>query len=226
MSHTLTSRIYKHFARDSRQNTPSRHHPSRTASLYLLATSLLSGCFTTTLPEIPTPPDLPRLVDAAEVQMPLYLLTPEARNRLGFQYLLGIIPVARVYSPNLAQLIRSSLTAQAGFGRYGLLTPTTNAGMAIPRLMVTVSSASTQGWDLLVIRHPSASVTLSAEYHSERGIVRACEVTGSDSKFSPFAFERDLNQVLERASDNAARALIECLGLNAYPLLNDSASTQ
>jgi hypothetical protein len=158
--------------------------------------------------------------------MPLYLWTPEENDRLGFQYLLGIIPFARVYHPHLSQLLRSSLTTQAGFNRYGLLTPTTNEGMTVPRLMVTVSSASIQGWDLLIIRRPSASITLSGEFHPARGVVRTCTVTGDESKLSPFAFENELNEVLEGASTNAAHALIKCLGLNVDPLLGDSTPTQ
>lgn len=222
MSITATHRFQKHFYRDGKPNSAPIPTPGRTAFLWLVATAFLSGCFSTSLPAIPNPPDLPRLVDAAEVQMPLYLLTPVENDRLGFQYLLGIIPFARVYDYHLEQLLRSSLTAQAGFNRFGLLTPTTNAGMAVPRLMVTVTSASVQGWDLLVIRRPSASITLSGEYHPQRGVVRACEVTGNHSKLSPFAFESDLNEVLQGASTQAAHALIECLGLNTDPLESDS----
>jgi hypothetical protein len=195
-------------------------------TLSLLTLSLLTGCFSTTLPPIPAPAALPRLVSAADTRVPLYLSTPQDTDRLGFQYLLMALPVSRIYSAHLADLIRTSLTTQAGFGRVGLVAPSRLTPMPIPRLMVNVRSVSVNGWDLLIIRRPSASITLSAEYYTSTGRAQACEVTGSHSKLSPFAFERDLNEVLELASDDAARQLLACLRLGDTTTLHDSTGIQ
>jgi hypothetical protein len=185
----------------------------RFSTLLCLSAAILAGCFSTTLPEIPAPEALPRLVDAAKTQMPLYLSTPDTGDRLGFQYLLFALPVSSVYAPHLSEIVRTSLTTQAGFGSYGLLPATSNQGITNPRLMVKIVSASANGWDLFVIRRPSATITLAGEYHSRRGAVFVCEVTGSAAKLSPFAFERDLNEALERATNDAAHRLLACLGL-------------
>jgi hypothetical protein len=182
-------------------------------ALLLSLVSLLTGCFRTLLPPIPAPSALPRLVRAADTQMPLFLSTPEDSERLGFQYLLGAIPVSRIYSAHISDLVRASLTTQAGFGRIGLLAPSQLTPMPTPRLLVNIRSLSVNGWDLLIIRRPSASIALVAEYYAPTGIAHSCEVTGSHSKLSPFAFERDLNEVLQHASDDAATQLIACLHL-------------
>jgi hypothetical protein len=181
--------------------------------LLLPLVALLTGCFRTALPSLPAPAALPRLVRAADTQIPLYLSTPEGNRRLGFQYLLMAIPVSRIYSSHVADLVRTTLTTRAGFGRVGLVAPSRLGPMTNSRLEVSVSSVSVNGWDFLIIRRPSASIALSAEYIAPTGIAHSCEVTGSHSKLSPFAFERDLNEVLEGASVDAATKLIDCLRL-------------
>ena len=175
----------------------------------------LSGCFSTPLSKLPAPDDVGRLVESAEVQMPLYLSSANPEDSLGFQFLL-IFPLTRVYAPHLESLVRSKLTIQAGYGKHGLVAPTSASGMQRPRLVVTIADSDVNGYDLLFVRRPTAAVTLLGHYHTSSGIVHECIGTGSASSFSLFAFERDLNHALEQASERAAHDLISCLGIDTY----------
>lgn len=177
--------------------------------------TFLSGCFSTPLSKLELSDDIGRLVDSAEVQMPLFLTTAEPNDALGFQFLL-FIPVTRVYAPHLESLVRSQLTIQAGFGKHGLVAPTSASGMQRPRLVVSITDSDVNGYDLLFVRRPSASVTLLGQYHSPSGVVRECVAVGESSSFSAFAFEKELNHVLEQASERAAYDLVSCLGLDTY----------
>lgn len=147
--------------------------------------------------------------------MPLYLSNPFEDKGSGFQFLFFILPISRVFPDGLSQLVTSKLTTHAGFGKYGLLqTPLGSRPSA--RLEVEVREVEVQGYDLVVVRRPSASITLSATLHTTDGVSRACQTSGSYSEFARFAFVPDLENVLEQATDRAAQELIRCLGLAQF----------
>lgn len=185
-----------------------------TFALTTLLIPLIAGCFSTALPATPQSDSVSRLVTAAEVQVPFYFAPPTADERRGFQYLLVGFPFSGVYTPHLSSLVKYNLTVQAGLHRYGLVEPTTTQGMQVPRLVATVKHASVNAYDFIFFRRPVASITLSGTYYSQRGKVQECEVTGTHGDYKVFAFDRELMYALEKAAEDAATKLIECLGLD------------
>ncbi len=151
-------------------------------------------------------------MESASRHIALTVTNPLSDSSHGYQFLLFAIPVTRVFPNGLADLTASKLTMYAGFAGNGL-----HQGPGVahtsPRIDARVESVSVNGYDLLVTRRPSASITLSATLYNRDSSIRKCEAHGSFSKFSKFAFEEDLKYVLDRATDAAARDLLECLGL-------------
>lgn len=183
-------------------------------AIAILGIPLIAGCFSTSLPATPESDSVSRLVTAAEVQVPFYFAPPHADERRGYQYLLVGLPFSAVYTPHLSSLVKYNLTVQAGLHRYGLVEPTTTQGMQVPRLVATVKDASVNAYDFIFFRRPVASVTLSGTYYSQRGKVQECEVTGRHGDYKVFAFDKELMYALEKAAEDAATKLIECLGLD------------
>lgn len=172
----------------------------------------LSACFSTHLGEYKPPTDLSKLVDSAETFIPLQVANPLSDSSHGYQYLLAALPISRVFPDDLANMLTDKLTLHAGLNRYGLTKILPNTPL-LPRLKVKIEDVSINGYDLIVVRRPSASITITGSLHTAKNTVKECSATGSASEYSRFAFTPHLNQVLERATDSAAQQLIACLGL-------------
>lgn len=185
-----------------------------TGALATLVIPLIAGCFSTTLPSTPESDSVNRLVAAAEVQVPFYFAPPNPEERKGYQYLVVAFPFSAVYTPHLTSLVKYNLKVQAGLHRYGLVEPTTTQGMQVPRLMASVKDASVNAYDFIFFRRPVASITLSGTYYSQRGRVQECEVTGHHGDYKMFAFDRELMFALEKATEDATKKLVACLGLD------------
>lgn len=196
------------------QHTTQRKPLIRRALLLGLMTLVLSGCFTTHLTDSAAVPELDSLVESAQVHIPLYVSNPLEGSSHGYQFLLFVLPITRVFPDELQQLVTTKVTTHAGFAGYGLLSRLP-AGTPLPRLEVSIEAASVNGYDLLVTRRPSASVTLRGRLFTRDATTRDCETSGSHSEFSRFAFARDLQAALERAVDAASKELVLCLGLTA-----------
>jgi hypothetical protein len=181
----------------------------------------VSGCFSTHLSESSPPPDLDALVESAQVHLPLYVQNPLEGSSHGYQFLLIVLPITRVFPDQLTSLVTTKMTTHAGFGGYGLLSRLP-PGTPTPRLEVSIESVSVNGYDLIVTRRPSASITLRGRLFTAEGTMRDCQSSGSFSEFARFAFAGDLEGALERATDTAAKELVGCLGL--HPLRGTSAS--
>jgi hypothetical protein len=189
-----------------------KHYLTRVFSPLLLCVLTLSACFRAELGRFETPPEIQSLADSASRHLALSVTNPLADSSHGYQFLLFIIPVTRVFPDGLAELVASKLTMYAGFGGNGLH-QNQEADPLSPRITAHVESVSVNGYDLLVTRRPSASITLRATLHTRDGLIRECKAHGSFSQFSKFAFEEELRHALDRATDAAARELLECLGL-------------
>jgi hypothetical protein len=172
----------------------------------------LSACFRAELGRFETPPEIDNLADSASRHLALSVTNPRADSSHGYQFLLFIIPVTRVFPDGLAELVATKLTMYAGFSGNGLHQDL-KADHPTSRLTAHVDSVSVNGYDLLVTRRPSASITLRAALYTRDGSIRECKARGSFSEFSKFAFEEELRHALDRATDAAARELLECLGL-------------
>jgi hypothetical protein len=144
--------------------------------------------------------------------MPLSIEHRGADRSHGYQFLFFVLPVARVFPDHLSDLVADKLTTYAGFGKVGLLrgvdAPAPSTGIS-----VLIESVSVNGYDILVTRRPTASISLRGQLY-QRGVIRRdCRATGSFSEFARFAFAEDLQRSLEQAVDAAARDLLECMGI-------------
>lgn len=171
-----------------------------------------SGCFANQIGPFPEPPHLGALVESAEIQIPLYVQDSTSNQSHGYQFLLFILPVSSVYADQLSKLVTHQITTQAGFGKYGMLQPHPGT-RPIPRLEVTVKQASINGYDFLITRRPSASISLAGTLYDQSGAPRECRVEGSYAEFSRFAFNPDLDNAIEKATELAAKELVRCLRL-------------
>lgn len=173
---------------------------------------IIAGCFSTRLPKIPTPSALPRLIEAAEMQMPLRVVANDQATDVGYQYMLFGIPVARVDAPYISESVGAAVTKHAGVARIGLVPPS-DRGLENPRVEVRVSKLRVNGYDFLLFRRPTASITMVGTFHQQPGKIRECEASAEYAEFSSFAFVKELNRALEQAVDSAAHQLVSCMGL-------------
>ena len=207
-----------YIASPAHQRIPTTNAPQRAPCRLRVSKALLpllcalSACFRVELGQFETPAEVTSLVESASRHLALRVTNPTADANHGYQFLLFAIPVTRVFPDGLAELVVSKLTMYAGFAGNGLHTDT-EAARTTPRVEARVESVSVNGYDLLVTRRPSASIALSATLFGRDGLVRECKAQASFSQFSKFAFEQELKHVLDRATDAAARDLLECLGL-------------
>lgn len=175
------------------------------------------GCFSSTLSSTTVAPrEVERLRILADKHLPLSLkLTSPRDAAVGYQYILLALPVARVYAPSLLRDLIDGLTTAAASSGYSvdLLQPSQAAS---PRLEVVASDITVSGYDLLVVRRPSASITLKGTLSSPAGVDRVCEVVGSETRTSRFAFTPELEEVLRESVDKATRKLLSCLFPEAF----------
>ena len=181
----------------------------------------LSGCFTTHLNNYKSTPGLDTLVSSAEHSLPLNVVNPSPNVSRGFQFLLGILPTSRVFTEDLASIVTSRLQFHAGSAGYGL-NPSDELPPTKARVIALISDATINGYDLLFIRRPSASVTMEGSLFNQSGLVTSCAENGNYSELSKFAFESDLIRALELAADQAAQKLTKCLGIGAQLNTHDA----
>lgn len=185
---------------------------SRYLVLFIGIATLCCGCFRTNLPQAPHSSHLPRLIKLAEQQIPLVVRNEFDKQVLGHQYLL-LFPMARIYTPHLAELLVQRLSLQAGFNKYGLLYQP-NTVLSIPRLEITIQKAGLNGFDLFAIRRPSASLMVKATYFKPDSSVRECTSIQGHAEFRAFAFSDELQEILETTIDMTVQHLIDCLGFS------------
>ncbi len=178
----------------------------------LFTTSLLQGCFAVHLQSFTPLPQLTQLVESCPTTIPLSVLHPSGDSSRGYQFLLGVIPVTRVYPDSLREIVSTTLATHAGLAHCGLTTSQEHS-RELPRFEVAITSASVNGYDLIVVRRPSASVSLEGTLLGPDGTAKRCQAEGSFSEFSRFAFAEQLEAALEQASTRAALMLLSCLGL-------------
>jgi hypothetical protein len=82
-----------------------------------------------------------------------------------------------------------------------------------PRLTVTVSDLRISGYDLIFVRRPSASITLTGILELPNRPLRRCEAHADQTTTSRFAFSTELNMALQETLRTSTRELFDCLGL-------------
>jgi hypothetical protein len=186
--------------------------PTPILAIAIVLACVLPGCFSTHLPpDTESDALIDRLIASTSSNLPLKISFPEAQRSHGFQFLLGIIPFSRVFAEKLPDILTAKLQFHAAKSGYGL---TKNSSIASgPMLSVNVDKLSLNGFDILVIRNPRASVSLTGTIRLASGRSKVCSARGSSSHLAKFAFSPELSHALDLALDSAAKELILCLGL-------------
>ncbi len=183
--------------------------------LCLLLLPLLTGCFTTHLAPDEPRAELDNLAESAPENLSLVLHNPLRDVSHGYQFMLFILPISRVFAEDVSQVVAARLQLHAGVAGIGLSQQSLRAKPS-RQLEITISSLDINGYDLLVFRRPSAQVTLTGTLHSSEGPPQICTQTGKYSEVTRFAFSPELNRALALAADEAAKKLLTCLGITDH----------
>ena len=168
---------------------------------FSLAT-LLTGCFASELPPVEPPSALEKLLSVSDSTLPVRIQTQAFNERsLGHQYLFFIIPLTRVYTPTLTSDLRTQLSVACGM-----------RGSSVRMLEITVQDLSVNGYDLVVVRKPTASVTLSAKLYEKEHLIRTCEESYTATNTAHYAFAAELQSALEESLLHGSYKLLDCLG--------------
>ena len=177
---------------------------------FSLAT-LLTGCFASELPPVEPPSALEKLLSVSDSTLPVRIQTQAFNERsLGHQYLFFIIPLTRVYTPTLTSDLRTQLSVACGMRGYRCSEEPTSSSVRM--LEITVQDLSVNGYDLVVVRKPTASVTLSAKLYEKEHLIRTCEESYTATNTAHYAFAAELQSALEESLLHGSYKLLDCLG--------------
>lgn len=178
---------------------------------FTLAT-LLTGCFVSEVPPVEPPSGLEKLLSVSDSDIPVRIQTEGFNDRsLGHQYLFFIIPLTRIYTPALVADIRTQLSVACGMRGYRCSEePTSDA----PRMLeITIRDLSVNGYDLLVMRKPTASVTIAGTLYENGHVTRSCEESYTATNTAHYAFAAELQNALGESLLHGSYKLLDCLGL-------------
>ena len=133
---------------------------------------LCAGCFASYVAPPPLPLEVQRLVATADRLVELRTTLPDPSTRVGHQYLLFLFPLTRVYPQELSTGLETQLQLDAASRGYRLVRGKPAPGKGGLQLSVEVAEISLNGYDLLFVRRPSASVTLRGSLTGAR--TRSC----------------------------------------------------
>jgi hypothetical protein len=181
--------------------------------LCALTAPLLSACFSFQLPPLEHPAEVQRLLNIPDVPMALRLHVEEPSSSVGYQFVGALVPVTRVYAPHIERDIATHLAIEAAARRYKLQPELGGTTTSYPHLTVNVSDLRISGYDLIFVRRPSASITLTGILELPNHPQRRCETHAEDAATTRFAFSTELNMVLQDVLRTSTRELFDCLGL-------------
>jgi hypothetical protein len=180
--------------------------------LNLITATLLTGCFSSELPPIAAPSGLEKLLSVSDSAIPVTIRTAEFNERsLGHQYLFFLIPLTRIYVPTLTTDIRTQLSVACGIRGYRCSEEPTSTSKRM--LEITIRDLTVNGYDLLVVRKPTASVTMSARLFEDGKLARACEERYIATNTAHYAFAAELQNALSESLLHGSYKLLDCLGL-------------
>jgi hypothetical protein len=178
---------------------------------FTLAT-LLTGCFASDLPPVEPPSALEKLLSVSDSDIPVRIHTGGFNDRsLGHQYLFFVIPLTRVYTPALAADMRTQISVACGMRGYRCSGEPTLRSSRM--LEITIRDLSVNGYDLLVMRKPTASVTIAGTLYENGQVTRACEESYTATNTAHYAFAAELQNALGESLLHGSYKLLDCLGL-------------
>lgn len=178
---------------------------------------LVSGCFAVSLPQ-ETPPDgLLKLAQLSDATLPVRITTDDlTESYRGFQYLFLAFPFSRVYTPTLPSDLLLQLSIAGGMRGYSF---SLLHGDTTPPLYVDIriTKTSVNGYDLIFVRKPTASVSLEARLYEHGSLKRECSISHSASDAAHYAFSTELQVALSEALLQSSYKLLDCLEITAIP---------
>jgi hypothetical protein len=162
--------------------------------------------------DLEPPSGLEKLLNVSDATIPVSIDTQGFHDRsLGHQYLFLAFPLTRIYVPSLASDAAMELSVACGMRGYHCATTSTPS--ARRTLAITVQDASVNGYDLIVARKPTASVTLTGKLMQDGEVIRSCEESYSATNTAHYAFNAELQHALGEALLQASYKVLDCLGL-------------
>jgi hypothetical protein len=159
------------------------------------------------------PSGLEKLIAVSDSTLPVSINTAGFDERsLGHQYLLMALPITRIYLPSLKSDLAMELSVACGMRGYRCSAD--YPGPSAQTLAIRLTDVSVNGYDLLFVRKPTASVTLSGELRRGGEVVRSCEESSSATNTAHYAFNAELQHALGEALLQASYKLLDCLGLS------------
>jgi len=181
--------------------------------LALVTLPLLTGCFSTEITPLDPPSGLEKLIGLSDSNVPVQIHTAGFHDHsVGHQYLFFAFPMTRIYLPNLEADTRMELSVACGMRGYRCTDHATQGAKRV--LEITIRDVSVNGYDLLVVRKPAASVTMSAQLFENGSVVRSCEESYTATNTTHYAFTAELQSALGEALLQGSYKLLDCLGMN------------
>lgn len=181
--------------------------------LYLMGALPLTGCFSYQLPPLDHPREIQRLLSIPDAPLALQLHVEGPTTSVGYQFVAALVPLTRVYTPHIERDVTTHLAIEAATRRYKLQPDVRGDTSRPPHLTVTVSNLHLSGYDLIFVRRPSASITLTGILQLPNRAQRRCVAHAENAATTKFAFSTELNTVLQEALQTSTRELFDCLGL-------------
>lgn len=179
----------------------------------LVAPILLTGCFSTELTPLEPPSGLEKLLNLSDSNIPVQIQTAGFHDHsVGHQYLFFALPMTRIYLPNLEADTKMQLSVACGMRGYRCTESATQGAKRV--LEITIRDVSVNGYDLLVVRKPAASVTMSAQLLEDGAVVRSCEESYTATNTTHYAFTAELQSALSEALLQGSYKVLDCLGMN------------
>jgi len=173
-------------------------------------TGILSGCFAVSLPP-ETPPDgLRKLTQLSDATLPVRIRTADLTESFrGFQYLFMVIPFSRIYTPTLQDDLLLQLSVAGGMRGYAI----DRVGETEERPLVVdieIKNLSVNGYDLLVVRKPTATISFVARMFEHGTLIRECPVEYTATDAAQFAFTTELQSALTEALLQSSYKMLDC----------------
>lgn len=182
-----------------------------------LATSV-AACAGANLATPPTDPALKRLLNTAYTNVDLLIETDlPTPTIVGHQYLLAILPFGRVRVEDVRSYLEEKLIT-AGAMRGIMFNHSGEPRKTEALLKVRINSLSVSGYDLIFFRRPFADVQISGELLLKDSRTYAASVQHEKGDYTRFAFEPELQAVLDKAATEACDSLLNELRIERRAL--------
>jgi hypothetical protein len=164
------------------------------------------------------PPDgLRKLTQLSDATLPVRLRTADLTESFrGFQYLLMVIPFSRIYTPALEEDLLLQLSVASGMRGYAIDRVSESEERPLV-VEIEIKSLSVNGYDLLVVRKPTATISLVARMFEHGALIRECPIEYTATDAAHFAFTTELQNALTESLLQSSYKMLDCFEINHIP---------